>query len=117
VTNGQVDKIDRFFAEVRKVLTNGSFTNEEKKQKAKLMLEETILDRLSQDDLTAIHLKTREIVSSILKKGVRKSELNEKRESVERLFVTTFFGKNSQDNNSRSIVRGWPKNKCAQRIL
>jgi putative nucleotidyltransferase with HDIG domain len=116
VTNQQIDKIDRFFAEVRKVLTDHTSSIDEKTQKVKLILEETFSDEFSDsfytnllktspDDLTAIRLKTRDIVFDILNKGVRREELEDKRESVDRVLVTTLLDQDSLDNRSRSIVR------------
>jgi cyclic-di-AMP phosphodiesterase PgpH len=115
VTNQQVDKIDRFFADIRKVLSDGDLSADEKEKQVKLVLNEAISEdfqgpfyhtvaALSPDSLTDIRLKTREIVYDILKKGVRKSELKEKRESVDDKILATMI-ENSLDSKARIVIR------------
>ncbi|MBA4493157.1 HD family phosphohydrolase [Paenactinomyces guangxiensis] len=116
LTNEQINHIDHFFAEVRKIITNPSDTNEEKITKIKGTLEkkpsndfspefyQNLVSR-SPDQLTEIRLKTREIVYDILQEGVRKEELEEKRKSVDRDLVTSLLDSDALDGPSRSVVR------------
>lgn len=116
VTNKQIDRIDRLFAEIRLLITDPSLKEELKVIKAKEIVKDTIskefsdgfyqkLIRTPPEKLTDIRLNTREIVYDILNEGVRKSELKEMKERVDRTLVTALLDPNKLDDSSISIVR------------
>ncbi|PRZ17128.1 hypothetical protein CLV36_101224 [Laceyella sediminis] len=115
LTNQQIDKIDRFFADIRKILSDDGLSQAEKEKQVKTVLNETISDdfpesfyhtlsTLSPEALTDVRLKAREIVHDILEKGVRQSELKEKRESVDDKILATMI-ENSLDSKARVVLR------------
>ncbi|SEN04578.1 HD family phosphohydrolase [Lihuaxuella thermophila] len=116
LTSKQIDRIDHFFADVRKIVTAADLNEEDKVAKIKAILKEAIpgnftehfyvnLARTSPEKLTDIRLKTRGIVYDILQEGVRPQELSEKRDSVDRVLVTSLLDNDALDSRSRSIVR------------
>lgn len=110
ITNGQMDQVDRFFSDVRRILSDSS-TNESEKisiikdvvgEKEKKFSKEFILKlvRTPMDQLTEIRVATREIVTEIMSDGVKESELGEKMGSVDQKLVIS-----SLSSNSRYLVR------------
>lgn len=94
--NLQIEKIDRFFSETRKVLTNSSYKPETKIAKIKgsspFSLSDETLDKLvliTPEQLTDLRLVTREIVYDILRNGVKASELAQKRDLVDNSLITS----------------------------
>lgn len=110
ISNGQMDQVDRFFSDVRRILSDSS-TNESEKisiikdvvgKKEKKLSEEFILKlvRTPVDQLTEIRVATREIVTEIMGDGVKESELEEKIRSVDQKLVISTLS-----SNSRYLVR------------
>lgn len=94
--NLQIEKVDQFFSETRKILSNRSYKQETKAAKLKgsssFTLNDELLDKLSQmspDQLTDMRLVAREVVYDVLKSGVKKSELAQKRDVVDSVLVTS----------------------------
>lgn len=115
VTNQQIDKIDRFFADIRKILLDSNLSDDEKEKNVKLVLNEAISDdfpesfyhtlaTLSPGLLTDTRLKTREIVYDIMNQGVRKANLKEKRDSVDNKILATMI-ESSLDSKARIVIR------------
>ena len=94
--NLQIEKIDRFFSETRKILANHSYQAETKIVKIKgsspFNLSDELLNKLvlmTPGQLTDMRLVAREVVYDVLKSGVKKSELAKKRDLVDSALVTT----------------------------
>lgn len=94
--NLQIERIDRFYAESRKIITNETLKQETRIAKLKgilpYQLSEEFFEKLVQmtpEQLTEMRLVTREIVYDVLKSGVKKSELAQKRDVVDSVLVTS----------------------------
>ena len=105
--NLQIEKIDRFFSESRKIVANSSYKPETKVAKIKgsspFTLRDEILDKLilmSPDQLNSMRLVAREIVYDILKGGVKTSELAQKRDQVDSALVASTLS-----SDARMIAR------------
>lgn len=116
ITISQINKLDQFFAELRKILNDSSLEQKDKRKKIEYLTSQTISKKFSDqfyealssttpEKLTQIRLKTRDIVHAILEDGVRKSEINEMRDQVDRRLVTMLLDQNVLDSQSNLIVR------------
>lgn len=105
--NLQIEKIDRFFSETRKILFHSSYNNKTKLAKIKgsspFPLRDEVFQKLltvSPDQLNNMRLVSREIVYDVLKEGVKASELAQKRDAVDSVLVTSVLS-----NDARMIAR------------
>lgn len=116
VTSSQINKLDQFFAELRKIISDSSLDHEAKKKKAEYLVNQMISNKFSDqfyaalastspENLTQIRLKTREIVQELLEEGIRRSEISEMRDQVDRRLVTMLLDQNVLDSQSNWIVR------------
>lgn len=94
--NLQIERVDRFYAETRKIITDQSLQNETKITKLKgivpYQLPNEIYEKLVQmspEQLTDMRMVTRDIVYDVMKSGVKKSELAQKRDLVDSVLVTS----------------------------
>ncbi|OYD07670.1 HD family phosphohydrolase [Paludifilum halophilum] len=107
LTDRQIKRIDTIFSDIRRNLSDQSLSDEEKISKLKdvlpAKLSKEFYDKLSQvdvDQLTEMRIVSREIVQDILSEGVRKKEIEKKRNEVDRSLVTS-----SLNSQARLIVR------------
>lgn len=116
VTSSQINKLDQFFAELRKIISDSSLDHEAKKKKAEYLVNQMISNKFSDqfyaalastspENLTQIRLKTREIVQELLEEGIRRSEISEMRDQVDRRLVIMLLDQNVLDSQSNWIVR------------
>lgn len=116
ITSKQIDRIDNLFAEIRKIITDPTLSETDQMVRVKELFSknytsETYSDEffknlvsVSPKQLTEIRLQTREIVTNILNTGVRKSNLEEKREQVDRTLLNRLLD-NENDPKVRNNVR------------
>lgn len=105
--NLQIERIDRFYAETRKILTNKSLKRDTKLAKLKGIIPYQLSDaffeklvQMSPEQLTDMRLVTRDIVYDVLKSGVKQSELAPKRDMVDSVLVTSTLS-----SDARMITR------------
>ncbi|TCS94759.1 HD family phosphohydrolase [Hazenella coriacea] len=116
ITSKQIDRIDNLFAEIRKVITDPNLSEKDQKIRVNELFAENYTNQTFSDaflknlvnvspkQLTEIRLQTREIVTDILNTGVRKSNLEEKREQVDRTLLNRLLD-NENDPKVRNNVR------------
>jgi putative nucleotidyltransferase with HDIG domain len=116
LTTRTVTRIDQLFAKVRQIVEDPTLDEQGKIRLLKEATRETMgntfpeefyrtLARTPLDRLGRIRTQTQEIVYDIMKTGIKKSELDEKRESVDRHLVQSLLDQDALDPASRSIVR------------
>lgn len=105
--NLQIERVDRFYAESRKIITNDSLQTDGKIAKLKSIIPYEMTEQfyaklveMSPEQLTDMRLVTREIVYDVLKSGVKKSELALKRDMVDSVLVTSTLS-----SDARMITR------------
>ncbi|WP_052807429.1 HD family phosphohydrolase [Risungbinella massiliensis] len=107
LTSQQLERIDRIFVDINRIVVDKTLREEEKITTLKELISPELsqefywnLVRIPVEELDTMRDTTKNIVSPILSDGVTESELTEQKDSVDRLLVTSTLS-----SNSRFVVR------------
>jgi putative nucleotidyltransferase with HDIG domain len=102
-----IERLDRIFTDARRIVADTSLTEQQKIKSVRELIPYRLSDafytqlvRTSPDQLTEMRFVSREIARNILSSGVRQTELEQKRNEVDRELLAS-----SINAQSRSVIR------------